>query len=310
MAHIFDSVLETIGYTPLVRLHRVEEAYGCRARLLAKVERGNPGGSVKDRAALRMVEDAEQKGILKAGSTIIEPTSGNTGIGLCVVAAARGYRAVIIMPDSMSVERINLMRAYGAEVILTPGALGMQGAVEKAEELQAATPGSIIAGQFVNPSNSAAHYDTTGPELWRDTDGVLDAFVAGIGTGGTITGVGHYLKKQNHAIRIIGVEPSDSPLLSGGKAGPHGLQGIGANFVPAVLDQKVCDEMITVTTPAAYELARFSAYREGLLVGISSGAALWAAVQVACRPEYEGKTVVALLPDSGERYLSTNLFSE
>lgn len=310
MAQIYDSILETIGHTPLVRLHRVEETYSCRARLLAKVERGNPGGSIKDRAALRMVEDAEQKGLLTPGSTIIEPTSGNTGIGLCMVAAARGYRAVIIMPDSMSVERINLMRAYGAEVILTPGALGMQGAVDKAEELQAATPGSIIAGQFVNPSNSAAHYDTTGPELWRDTDGDLDAFVAGIGTGGSITGVGHYLKKQNNAIRIIGVEPTDSPLLSGGKAGSHGLQGIGANFIPAVLDQRVYDEIITVTTPAAYELARFAARREGLLVGISSGAALWAAVQVACRPEYEGKTVAALLPDSGERYISTALFKE
>lgn len=310
MAQIFDSMTEMIGHTPMLRLHAVEKAYHCGAAIVAKLERSNPAGSAKDRIALRMILDAEKEGKLQPGAVIIEPTSGNTGIGLCAVAAARGYKAVIIMPDSMSVERIKLMQAFGATVILTPGKLGMKGSIDKALELQAATPNSMIAGQFENRSNSAAHFDTTGPEIWEDTEGKMDAFVAGIGTGGTITGVGHYLKKQNPAVRIAAVEPADSPLLSKGVAGPHGIQGIGANFVPPVLDREIYDEIITVTTGDAYELSRCMARQEGVLVGISSGAALWAAVQLGKRPEFVGKTIVALLPDSGERYLSTALYSE
>ncbi len=310
MAEIFDSMIDLIGKTPLVRLKKLEERFGCEGHLLAKLERGNPGGSVKDRVALRMVLDAEQAGRLHPGDTIIEPTSGNTGIGLSAVAAARGYKAVIIMPDSMSVERVRLMKAYGAEVVLTPGKLGMQGTLDKAEELQKEIPGSMVAGQFVNPSNSTAHYETTGPEIWRDTDGKVGAFVAGVGTGGTVTGVGRYLKEQDASVRIVAVEPSDSPLLSGGKAGPHGIQGIGANFVPEVLDTEIYDEILTVTTESSYTMARLLAREEGLLTGISSGAALAAAVEIAKRPELRGKNVVALLPDTGERYLSTALFSE
>lgn len=310
MAEIFDSMIDLIGKTPLVRLKKLEERFGCEGHLLAKLERGNPGGSVKDRVALRMVLDAERAGRLHPGDTIIEPTSGNTGIGLSAVAAARGYKAVIIMPDSMSVERVRLMKAYGAEVVLTPGILGMKGTLDKAEELQQEIPGSMVAGQFVNPSNSTAHYETTGPEIWQDTDGKVGAFVAGIGTGGTVTGVGRYLKEQDASVRIVAVEPSDSPLLSGGKAGSHGIQGIGANFVPEVLDTKIYDEILTVTTESSYALARLLAREEGLLTGISSGAALAAAVEVAKRPELRGKNVVALLPDTGERYLTTALFSE
>ena len=307
---IYDSMTELIGHTPMLRLHKVEETYDCGAKIIAKLERSNPGGSAKDRIALRMILDAEKTGKLLPGATIIEPTSGNTGIGLAAVAAARGYTAVIIMPDTMSIERVKLMQAYGAKVILTPGKEGMMGCVKKAEELRDEIPGSMIAGQFDNPSNSSAHFDTTGPEIWEDTKGGVDAFVAGIGTGGTITGVGHYLKKQKPLVKIVAVEPADSPLLSTGKAGPHGLQGIGANFVPTVLDTKVYDEIITVTTESAYELSRLLAQKEGMLVGISSGAALWAAVQLGKRPEYLEKTIVVMLPDSGERYLSTKLFEK
>lgn len=308
MAHIYDSMTELIGHTPLLRLHNIEAAYGCKAHLLAKLERSNPAGSAKDRIALRMIDDAVAAGKLASGGTIIEPTSGNTGIGLAAVAAARGYRTVIIMPDTMSIERVKLMKAFGAEVILTPGKEGMKGCIEKAEELHAAAPGSIIAGQFDNPSNSAAHFDTTGPEIWQDTDGDVSALVAGIGTGGTITGTGHYLKKQNPQIRVVAVEPADSPLLSKGVTGSHGLQGIGANFVPKVLDTGIYDEIITETTPSAYELARAMARKEGILVGISSGAALSAAVRLGSRPEYEGKNIIVILTDSGERYLSTALY--
>lgn len=310
MANIYESMTEMIGRTPMLRLHQIEDTYHCAAKLIAKLERANPAGSAKDRIALNMVLDAEKRGVLRPGATIIEPTSGNTGIGLCAVAAARGYSAIIVMPDTMSVERIKLMKAYGAEVVLTPGKLGMKGSLDKAEELQKQTPGSMIAGQFANPSNPAAHYATTGPEIWEDTAGDIDAFVAGIGTGGTITGVGHFLKLKNAEIRIVAVEPADSPLLSKGIAGPHGLQGIGANFVPEALDTAVYDEIITVTTPQAYEVARCMARHEGLLVGISSGAALWAAIQLGSRPEFAGKTIVVVLPDNGERYLSTALYSE
>ena len=307
---IVDSVAELIGNTPLVRLSHIEKAYGLNVRLLAKPECLNPAGSVKDRVALAMIRDAEASGRLPSGGTIIEPTSGNTGIGLAAIAAARGYRLILVMPDTMSVERRRLAAAYGAEVVLTEGALGMTGAIAKAEELAAAIPGSLVAGQFVNPSNPSAHEATTGPEIWRDTDGAVDIFVAGVGTGGTITGTGRYLKAQNAAVRVVGAEPTDSAVLSGGQAGPHGLQGIGAGFIPDVLDVSVLDEVVTVTTDDAYTAARLIARREGLLVGISSGAALHAAVEVAKRPENEGKTVVVLLPDTGERYLSTALFTE
>ena len=310
MSKIYTSVEQLVGNTPLLELTHIAKDMNLKARVLAKLEYLNPAGSVKDRVGLAMILDAERQGRLQSGGTIIEPTSGNTGIGLAAVAAARGYRTIIVMPDSMSMERRLLMTAYGAELVLTEGAKGMSGAIEKAEELAGEIPGSIIAGQFDNPANPAAHYKTTGPEIWRDTDGKVDIFVAGVGTGGTITGTGKYLKEQNSAVQVVAVEPADSPLLSGGKAGPHGIQGIGANFVPAVLDTAVYDEIMTVTTEAAYEAGRLMGRREGILVGISSGAALWAALQLAKRPENEGKTVVVLLPDTGDRYLSTAMFAE
>lgn len=305
---VYTSVEQLIGGTPLMEVTRLEKEYDLKARVLVKIERSNPAGSAKDRAAVQMLNDAEEKGLLKAGGTVIEPTSGNTGISLAMAGAVRGYKVIIVMPDSMSIERIKLMRAYGAEVVLTPGALGMSGAIEKAKQLQAENPGSIIAGQFDNPANAKAHYLTTGPEIWRDTEGKVDLFIAGIGTGGTVTGTGRYLKEQNPAVRIIGVEPSDSPLLTAGKAGPHPLQGIGANFIPAVLDQSVLDEVLTVSGPEAYAAARVLAAKEGLLCGITSGAALHAAMNLARLPENAGKTIVALLPDTGERYLSGDLY--
>lgn len=308
MAKIYKSVEELIGKTPLLELTHLEQKMGLNANLLAKVEALNPGGSAKDRVAKRMVEDAEKAGILKEGATIIEPTSGNTGIGLAVMAAARGYRAIIVMPDTMSMERRLLMTAFGAELVLTEGARGMAGAIEKAEELAKEIPNSFIPGQFDNPSNPAAHYDTTGPEIWEDTDGKVDIFVAGIGTGGTLTGVGRYLKEKNPNVKIIGVEPASSPLLTKGTAGPHGLQGIGANFVPSILDTELYDEVLTVTEEEAYEAGRALARKEGLLAGISAGAAVHAAAEVAKRPENAGKTVVVLLPDTGDRYLSTPMF--
>ena len=308
--NIYTSVEQLIGRTPLLELTHLERELGLKARLLAKLEGVNPGGSAKDRVALAMISEAERKGLLKPGATIIEPTSGNTGIGLAVVAAARGYRAVIVMPDSMSVERRLLMRAYGAELVLTEGALGMSGAIAKAEELSREIPGSFIPGQFVNPANPAAHYTSTGPEIWTDTEGQVDIFVAGVGTGGTVTGTGRYLKERNPAIRVIAAEPAASPLLSGGKAGPHGLQGIGANFVPEVLDRNIYDEVIPVTEEDACAMGRLLGQKEGILAGISSGAALWAAVETAKREENAGKTVVVLLPDSGERYLSTAMFAQ
>ena len=308
MANIYTSVDQLVGKTPLLELQNIEAAFGLNCRLLAKLECMNPAGSVKDRVALNMILDAEQKGLLQPGGLIIEPTSGNTGIGLCAIAASRGYKAMIVMPDSMSMERQLLMKAYGAQLVLTEGSKGMQGAIEKAEQLQKENPGSIIAGQFVNPANPAAHIATTGPEIWADTDGQVDIFVAGIGTGGTITGTGWYLKQQNPATRVVGMEPASSPLLTEGHAGPHGLQGIGANFVPEVLDQTVCDEILTVTEEQAYAAGRLLGAKEGVLAGISSGAALHAAIEVAKRPENTGKTIVVLLPDTGERYLSTPMF--
>lgn len=301
---IYTSADQLIGNTPLLELTHIKT----HAKLLAKLEYLNPAGSVKDRVALAMINDAEQKELLVPGSVIIEPTSGNTGIGLACVAAARGYQTVIVMPDSMSVERQQLMKAYGATLVLTPGAEGMSGAIRKAEEIAAQTPNSFIAGQFTNPANPQAHYNTTGPELWRDTDGKIDIFVAGVGTGGTVTGTGRYLKEQNPSIKIVAVEPAASPLLSGGTAGPHGLQGIGANFIPQVLDTTIYDEVLSVTEEQAYASARLLGAREGILVGISSGAALHAALAVAARPENKGKTVAVLLPDTGDRYLSTPLF--
>ena len=310
MGKIYTSTEELIGRTPLLELAATAREEKLEGRLLAKLECFNPGGSAKDRAAKAMLDDAEQKGVLVPGSVIIEPTSGNTGIGLALVASLRGYRSVIVMPDSMSVERQRLMAAYGAEVVLTPGALGMTGAIAKAEELAASIPNSFIPGQFVNPANARAHYLTTGPEIWEDTEGEVDIFVAGVGTGGTLTGVGKYLKEKDPSVKIVAVEPAGSPLLSGGQAGPHGLQGIGANFVPAVLDRELIDEIVTVTETEAYASARAFGRTEGVLVGISSGAALWAAKEIARRPENGGKTVVVLLPDSGERYLSTPLFGE
>jgi len=310
MGQIYTSVEQLIGKTPLLELRRLEKEENLQARVLAKLERFNPGGSAKDRVGLAMIDDAEARGLLRPGSVIIEPTSGNTGIGLAMVAAVRGYRAIIVMPDTMSAERRLLMTAYGAELVLTEGAKGMNGAIEKAEELAREIPGSFLAGQFVNPANAAAHRMTTGPEIWADTDGQVDIFVAGVGTGGTITGVGQYLKEKNSNVRIVAVEPSDSPVLSGGKAGPHGLQGIGAGFVPEVLDTEVYDEVIRVTTEDAYAAGRRLGRTEGVLAGITSGAAVWAAMELAKRPENEGKTIVALLPDTGERYLSTAMFSE
>ena len=308
MAKIYKSVEEMIGGTPLLELTKLEGKWGLESRLLAKVEALNPGGSAKDRVAKRMIEDAEKAGILKAGATIIEPTSGNTGIGLAVMAAARGYRAIIVMPDTMSIERRLLMTAFGAELVLTEGAKGMTGAIEKAEELAREIPNSFIPGQFDNPSNPAAHYDTTGPEIWEDTEGKVDIFVAGIGTGGTLTGVGRYLREKNPQVKIIGVEPASSPLLTKGIAGPHGLQGIGANFVPSILDTSLYDEVLTVTEEEAYQAGRDLAKTEGLLAGISAGAAVYGAAEVAKRPENAGKTIVVLLPDTGDRYLSTPMF--
>lgn len=308
MSRIYTSADQLIGRTPLLELTHMAERENLSAKVIAKLEYFNPAGSAKDRVALSMIRDAEEKGILKAGSTIIEPTSGNTGIGLACVAAARGYRTIIVMPDSMSAERQMLMGAYGAELVLTPGALGMSGAIAKAEELAREIPGSFIPDQFGNPANAKAHYETTGPEIWEDTDGKVDIFVAGVGTGGTITGTGRFLKEKKPSVQIVAVEPADSPLLSGGKAGPHGLQGIGANFVPAVLDTTIYDRIIPVTTQEAYEAARMMGKTEGILVGISSGAALHAALKIAKEPENADKTIVVLLPDTGDRYLSTDLF--
>ena len=310
MRKVYTSVEQLVGNTPLLELTHLETELGLKAKVLAKLEYLNPAGSVKDRVGLAMILDAEEQGRLQPGGTIIEPTSGNTGIGLAAVAAARGYRAIIVMPDSMSMERRLLMTAYGAELVLTEGAKGMTGAIEKAEELAGEIPNSMIAGQFDNPANPAAHYRTTGPEIWQDTDGRVDVFVAGVGTGGTITGIGRYLKEQNPAVKVVAVEPADSPLLGGGTAGPHGLQGIGANFVPPVLDTGIYDEIIPVTTQQAYETGRLLGRREGVLVGISSGAALWAALELAKRPENTGKNIVVLLPDTGDRYLSTAMFTE
>ena len=306
---IYDSVTELVGRTPLLKVNNYIRQNQLEADILTKLECMNPAGSAKDRVGLNMILDAEARGVLKPGATIIEPTSGNTGIGLASAAATRGYRVVLTMPDSMSAERIALLRAYGAELVLTPGVRGMAGAIEKANELAAATPGSFVPGQFENPANPDAHYRTTGPEIWQDTAGKVDLFVAGVGTGGTITGVGRYLKEQNPHIRIVGVEPVDSAVLSGGQPGPHGLMGIGAGFVPKALDTSVYDEIIPVTSEEAYEAARAMAKTEGVLVGITSGAALHAATLLARRPENKGKTIVALLPDTGERYLSTPLFA-
>ena len=308
MSKIYKSADQLIGGTPLLELSGIEKEYGFKARLLAKLEYFNPAGSVKDRVAKAMLDEAEKTGELKPGAVIIEPTSGNTGIGLAAVAAARGYKAVIVMPDTMSEERRRLVKAYGAELVLTDGKKGMTGAIEKAEELKAEIPGSIIAGQFVNPANPKAHFETTGPEIYEDTDGKVDIFVAGVGTGGTVTGVGRYLKSKNPDIKIVAVEPSDSAVLSGKSAGPHKLQGIGAGFVPEVLDVSVCDEIMTVTSEEAFAAGREMGRREGVLVGISSGAALHAAKELAKREENEGKTIVVLLPDTGDRYLSTELF--
>lgn len=310
MAHIYTSAHQLIGHTPLLELTHIEEKLDLKAKLLAKLELFNPAGSVKDRVALTMIEDAEASGALKPDSVIIEPTSGNTGIGLAAVAAARGYRMIVVMPDSMSMERRLLMTAYGAELVLTPGAKGMAGAIAKADELAAEIPNSFIPGQFVNPSNPKAHRETTGPEIYDDTDGNVDIFVAGVGTGGTITGVGEYLKSRNPAVQVVAVEPSDSPVLSGGQAGPHKLQGIGAGFVPEVLNTSVYDEVFPVTSEEAYAGGRLMGRSEGVLVGISSGAALHAAIEVAKRLENEGKTIVVLLPDTGDRYLSTPMFTE
>lgn len=307
---IFRSMTELIGATPLVELCRYREQEQLGARILAKLESFNPAGSAKDRIALRMIEDAEQTGRLQPGATIIEPTSGNTGIGLAAVAAARGYKAIFIMPETMSVERRKLLAVYGAQIVLTPGREGMQGAVDKAAALAQEIPGALVLGQFVNPANPEAHYRTTGPEIWRDSNGTVDILVAGIGTGGTLSGAGRYLKEQNADVRVVGVEPAASPLLTEGRAGPHALQGIGANFIPDTLDRSIYDEVLPVPDEAAFSTAKALARCEGLLAGISSGAALWAAAVLARRPENEGKTVVAVLTDTGERYLSTRLFEE
>ncbi len=307
---VFKTVSELVGHTPLIELARFEQAENLAATVLAKLEMFNPAGSVKDRIAKAMIDDAEQKGLLKPDSVIIEPTSGNTGIGLAAIGGSRGYRVILTMPETMSVERRNLLKAFGAELVLTPGAKGMVGAVEKAEELAKEIPNAFIPGQFVNPANPAAHMATTGPEIWQDTDGKVDVFVAGVGTGGTLSGVGGYLKKMNPAVKVVAVEPDASPLLSEGKAGPHPIQGIGANFIPETLDRTVYDEIIRVTGEQAFKTGRFLARKEGLLVGISSAAAVYAASEIAKRPENKGKTIVALLPDTGERYLSTPMFSE
>ena len=307
---IYTSVSQLIGRTPLLELTNIEKDLGLKARILAKLEGFNPAGSAKDRVALAMIDDAEARGMLKPGSVIIEPTSGNTGIGLCAVAASRGYRCIIVMPDSMSMERRLLMTAYGAQLVLTPGAEGMAAAIAKAEALSREIPGSFLAGQFVNPANPHAHYMTTGPEIWADTDGNVDIFVAGIGTGGTVTGTGKYLKEQNPRIQVVGVEPADSPVLTKGTAGPHGLQGIGAGFVPEILDLSLLDEVLTVTTGEAYAAGRKMSREEGILTGISGGAALHAAVLLAQRQENAGKTIVVLIPDSGERYLTTAMYAD
>ena len=309
MTKIYKSVSELVGRTPLMELTNSEKAEKLEAVLLAKLELFNPAGSVKDRIAKAMIEDAEQKGILKPGAVIVEPTSGNTGIGLASIAASKGYKVILTMPETMSVERRNLLKAYGAELVLTEGAKGMKGAIEKAKEIADTTPNSMLAGQFVNPANPMAHEKTTGPEIWQDTDGKVDIFVAGVGTGGTLSGVGHYLKSKNPAVKIVAVEPSDSPVLSQGKAGPHKIQGIGAGFVPDTLDTAVYDEIVTVDSENAFATGRRLAREEGVLVGISSAAAVYAAAQIAKRPENKGKTIVALLPDTGERYLSTPMFS-
>lgn len=310
MANIYKSAAEIIGKTPLVEVTNVEKAHNVKARVLVKVEYRNPAGSVKDRAALYMIQDAEEKGLLKEGSVIIEPTSGNTGIGLAALAAPRGYRVILTMPETMSVERRNILKAYGAEIVLTPGSEGMKGAIDKAEELAREIDGAFIPGQFENPSNAKAHYETTGPEIWTDTDGEVDIFVAGVGTGGTITGTGRYLKEQKPDIKVIAVEPAASPVLSEGRAGAHKIQGIGANFVPALLDTTIYDEIIRVDGDDAFAASRELTKREGILTGISSGAALHAGLELAKRPENEGKTIVVLLPDSGDRYYSTPLFTE
>ena len=310
MSHIYTSADQLIGKTPLLELTHLENALGLKAKLLAKLEYFNPAGSVKDRIAKAMIDDAEAKGLLKEGSVIIEPTSGNTGIGLASVAAARGYRIIIVMPETMSVERRQLMRAYGAELVLTDGSKGMKGAIARSNELAAEIPNSFVPGQFVNPANPKAHFETTGPEIWEDTDGKVDFFVAGVGTGGTITGVGQYLKSKNPEVKVVAVEPKSSAFLSTGVAGPHKIQGIGAGFAPEVLDTKVYDEIIPVENEAAFATGREIGRREGVLVGISAGAAVWAAIELAKRPENGGKTIVVLLPDTGDRYLSTPLFAE
>ncbi|MBR3503926.1 MAG: cysteine synthase A [Clostridia bacterium] len=307
---IYKSAAEIVGKTPIVELTQIEKKENLKARIAVKLERNNPAGSVKDRVAKAMIEDAEAAGRLKEGSVIIEPTSGNTGIGLAAIAAARGYRTIIVMPESMSIERRRLIAAYGAEIVLTEAAKGMKGAIERAGSLAKETPNSFIPGQFVNPANPKAHYETTGPEIWEDTEGAVDIFVSGVGTGGTVTGVGRYLKEKKPAVKVVAVEPAASPVLSGGKSGPHGIQGIGAGFVPDVLDTKVYDEIITIENADAYAGGRMLAQKEGLLVGISSGAAFQAALALAKRPENKGKLIVALLPDTGERYLSTPLFTE
>ncbi|MCD8153639.1 MAG: cysteine synthase A [Clostridiales bacterium] len=310
MSNIYKGTLGLIGNTPLMEVTNVERELGLEATLLVKLEYFNPAGSVKDRIAKAMIDDAEEKGLLKEGSVIIEPTSGNTGIGLAAIAAARGYRIILTMPETMSVERRNILKAYGAEIVLTEGAKGMKGAIAKADELAAQIPGSFIPGQFVNPANPAIHRKTTGPEIWNDTDGQVDVFVAGVGTGGTLTGVGEYLKSRKPEVKVVAMEPASSPVLSQGKAGPHKIQGIGAGFVPEVLNTGIYDEVITVENEDAFKTGKFLAKKEGLLVGISSGAALHAAIQLARRPENRGKTIVALLPDTGDRYYSTPLFTE
>ena len=310
MSKIYNGALELVGNTPLVEVKNIEEELGLEARILVKLEYFNPAGSVKDRIAKAMIEDAEEKGLLKEGSVIIEPTSGNTGIGLASIAAVKGYRIILTMPETMSVERRNILKAYGAEIVLTEGAKGMKGAIEKADELAKEIPGSYIPGQFVNPANPEVHRKTTGPEIWKDTDGEVDLFIAGVGTGGTLTGVGEYLKSQNPDVKIVALEPASSPVLSTGKGGPHKIQGIGAGFVPGVLNTTVYDEIFTVENDDAFATGKLLAKKEGILVGISSGAALYGAIELAKRPENKGRTIVALLPDTGDRYYSTPLFTE